>query len=195
MSIPLPPPQETPLTRLLRERRSIRRYSNKPISLLELSYLLWAAYGRVGDRYTVPSAGATYPSKIYVVAERVEGLGQGIYFYDTDTHSLKTVKHGSYGSQLANACLGQRCVRDAAANIVVAAIPEKTTAWYGERGLRYVYMEAGHIGQNIYLGATELGLGTVAVGAFNDEEVAKILDLGEGEIVLYIFPVGRPREG
>ncbi|MEM4914156.1 MAG: SagB/ThcOx family dehydrogenase, partial [Desulfurococcaceae archaeon] len=94
---------------------------------------------------------------------------------------------------LSRACLDQRWVREAPVNIVLVAYYERTTRWYGERGFRYIYMEAGHVGQNIYLAATEMGLGTVAIGAFEDDELLKLMGLGENYIALYVFPVGKPR--
>ncbi|MBO8174203.1 MAG: SagB/ThcOx family dehydrogenase [Thermococcus sp.] len=175
------------------KRRSIRYYKDKPLTLEQLSQLLWAAQGITEEKRkfrAAPSAGATYPFEIYVVVGNVEGLEPGIYHYDPFKHSLTLIKEGDYRKQLQAAALNQQWVGKAAIDIVLVAFYERTTKYYGERGYRYVYMEAGHIGQNIYLQATALGLGTVAVGAFYDEEVAKILET-DGDPV-YIFPVGVP---
>lgn len=194
MSVKLPELHElTPLFQLLAKRKSIRRYSKDPLKLDELSRVLWATYGLIDRRRrVVPSAGATYPLEVFVVVKNVEGLKPGIYKYNEVDHSLYLVREGDFSRDLARACLDQSWVREAPVNIVITAIPEKTTSWYGERGLRYIHLEAGHVGQNIYLAATELGLGTVAVGAFYDDEVLKLLGLRENHLVLYVFPVGKP---
>ncbi len=184
------------LVELLRKRRSIRSFLDKPVEMKKLLYILWAGYGCVDEacrRRTSPSAGATYPIELYVSVRNrgVEGLGPGIYFYD-GRGGLGPVAGGDHTHSLYEACLRQRWVLEAPVNIIVAARPERTTRWYGARGMRYVYMEAGHVGQNIYLAATALGLGTVAVGAFYDEEIAGLI---EGASPLYIFPLGYPRRG
>ncbi|MCD6373809.1 MAG: SagB/ThcOx family dehydrogenase, partial [Thermococcus sp.] len=173
------------------KRRSIREYRDGPLSLEELSQLLWAAQGitsRDGKR-AAPSAGPTYPFEVFIVVGKVDGLEPGIYHYDPSTHSITLVKEGDFRDELQKAALDQPWVGNAAVDIVLVAFYERTTRVYGERGYRYVHMEAGHIGQNIYLQATALGLGTVAIGAFHDEEVAKII--GTEGAPLYIFPVGR----
>jgi SagB-type dehydrogenase family enzyme len=192
-SIKLPDPDKsTPLSQLLLKRRSVRRYSRGEIDLKELSQILWSTYGLINEeRRVVPSAGATYPVEVFIFASRVSGVEPGIYKYSEYEHSLIPLKKGDYSRELAKACLDQSWVKNAPLNIVIVARYRKTTDWYGERGFRYIYMEAGHIGQNIYLSATELGLGTVAVGAFKDEEVARLIGLGEEYIVLYVFPIGR----
>lgn len=139
---------------------------------------------------SAPSAGATYPFKVYVVVGNVGGLEPGIYHYDPSTHSLSIIKAGDFRAELQSAALDQEWVGDAPVDIILVAFYERTANVYGERGIRYVHMEAGHIGQNLYLQATALGLGTVAVGAFHDDRVAAILET-EGA-PLYIFPVGVP---
>ncbi|EHR77621.1 nitroreductase [Thermococcus litoralis DSM 5473] len=172
------------------KRKSIRTYKNQPISIEELAQLLWACQGITHeDKRAAPSAGATYPFEIFVVVGNVEGLRPGIYHYDPFEHSLTMIKEGDFRKDLQKAALNQKWVGDAPVDIVLVAFYERTTRIYGERGIRYVHMEAGHIGQNIYLQATALGLGTVAVGAFYDDEVAKII--GTEGAPLYIFPVGR----
>jgi SagB-type dehydrogenase family enzyme len=148
--------------------------------------LLWAAYGVNDVRWgfkTTPSAGATYPLEIYVViGERGVALNEthyleaGVYKYDPYTHSLKPVKLGDVRKELQEAALGQECVGKAPVSIVIAAVFERTTRIYGERGrLRYVPMEVGHAGQNIYLMVTALELGTVVVGAFYDDQVSSVI--------------------
>jgi SagB-type dehydrogenase family enzyme len=189
------------LEEALRRRRSVRDYTSMPVSLEELSQLLWAAYGVTEINWslkTTPSAGGTYPLDIYVVVRSggvsmISGgfLAPGSYRYDFRSHCLELVREGDFSGQLSEAALAQTWVREAALNIVIFGVYERTTRRYGERGYRYVYMEAGHASQNIYLQATALGLGTVSVGAFYDDRVKRIVGAVEGE-PLYIMPVGRP---
>jgi len=183
-------------------RRSIRKYLDSPLSLMELSQLLWAAYGisdPVHGFKTTPSAGATYPLEIYIVVKtngvkinETHYLKPGIYKYIPDQHALVLIKEGDYSKKLMEAALNQEWVGNAPVNIVITAVFERTTRVYGDRGIRYVYLEAGHAGQNVYLEATGLGLGCVVIGAFYDEYVAEILGLNQGEKPIYIIPVGRP---
>ncbi|AIF68690.1 nitroreductase [Palaeococcus pacificus DY20341] len=194
--IKLPEPSfkgEMSVEEAIAKRRSIRSYKNEPLTLEQLSQLLWASQGITEERRkfrSAPSAGATYPFETYVVVGNVDGLTPGVYHYDPFEHSLTLIKEGDFREDLKKAALNQDWVGKAAINIVLVAFYERTTNYYGERGVRYVHMEAGHIGQNIYLQATALGLGTVAVGAFHDDEVAEVVET-EGA-PLYIFPVGIP---
>ncbi|MEM2078338.1 MAG: SagB/ThcOx family dehydrogenase [Thermosphaera sp.] len=198
-TIPLPPPsRESCLGKLLSERRSVRIFTATPLTLSQLSTILWAAYGCIDPecgRRTSPSAGATYPFEIYVSVKSngVEELKPGILHYDAKNNGLTYVAEGDYSNELARACLRQRWVLNAPVNLILVAFTHRTTEYYGERGVRYIFNEAGHIGQNIYLATTEMGLGTVAVGAFKDEEVAKLLKLSKGAMPVYIFPIGRTR--
>lgn len=173
-------------------RRSVRSYSDDPVSLHQLSGILHSAQGITSDRgyRAAPSAGATYPMTIYVVAEKVDELRPGIYVYRPESSTLETLRTGAFLSDLAGAALGQPCVTDAALAVLILADYSVTTDVYGERGVRYVHMEAGHISQNIYLQATAMGLGTVAVGAFRDGEVAALLGVEDSLTPLYIMPLG-----
>jgi len=177
----------------LQKRRSVRNYKNESLNLREAAQLLWAAQGITNARghRTAPSAGATFPMKAYLVSSNTEGLEPGIYKYNPHKNTLSLLVEGDKRTELAKAALGQRCVESGAVSIVLTAVYERTTSVYGRRGMRYVDMEAGHIGQNISLQAVSLGLGAVTVGAFKDEELKKILDLPEDEEPLYIIPVGR----
>jgi len=182
-------------------RRSIREYASEPITMYELSMILWAAQGITDTKYgfrSAPSAGATYPLEIYtvvgnntVLVDKNTFLEAGVYKYNVYKHSIVLVKKGDYRNQLSKAALDQEWVKKAAVDIVICAVYERTTNRYGERGIRYVHMEAGHVGQNIYLMATALDLGTVAVGAFHDDQVAEIIGAGAEEHPLYIMPIGR----
>ncbi len=194
--IPLPPPRETSdvsLEEALWKRRSIRLYEPSPLSLEEVAQLLWAAYGltKPPDYKTTPSAGATYPLVVYLVAGEVEGLEPGSYKYLPEEHALLEVKRGDLRQELFEACLRQPWVLKAPASVVMGANFERTTSVYGKRGIRYVWMEFGHASQNVYLQATALGLGTVAVGAFYDEMVKEVV--GMEEEPGYVMPVGRPK--
>ena len=173
---------------------TIREYVDKPLTLFKVSQLLWAAQGitsRDGKR-AAPSAGATYPIELYLVAGMVEGLEPGVYHYIPENHSLRLVFTGDVRAELMEACLGQSWVGDAPVSIVICAVYERTTARYGERGIRYVHIEVGCVCENIYLEATALVLGTVAVGAFYDDQVSRVLDLPAEVKPLLVMPVGVP---
>jgi SagB-type dehydrogenase family enzyme len=177
----------------LRRRRSTRVFRDKPVTLAEVSQLLWAAQGVTGafNERTAPSAGATFPLELYVVAGRVDDLPAGIYKYRFRAHELVRVSEGDRRQDLTRASLNQECIGRCAAAVVLSAIFKRTVDEYGERGERYVFMEAGHVGQNFHLAAAALDLGTVMVGAFDDDAVAAILQLPKDESPVYIMPVGR----
>jgi SagB-type dehydrogenase family enzyme len=194
-TIQLPAPDLTgsvPVEKAIAERRSVRQFTDDPLSLEIVSQMMWAAQGITEDgrKRTAPSAGATYPLEIYLIANRVEGLKPGLYHYLARPHALEIIKIQDLSRELGEAALGQNVIQKAAFNIVIAADYERTTSRYGARGERYVHIEIGHAGQNIYLQAEALGLGTVAVGAFDDPKVRELL--GIEEEALYIMPVGRP---
>ncbi|MHC1635207.1 MAG: SagB/ThcOx family dehydrogenase [Candidatus Methanospirareceae archaeon] len=194
--IKLPEPRydsETSIEEALLKRRSIRAYKEEPLTLAELSQLLWAAQGITDERgfRTAPSAGALYPLEVYVVVGEVENLPKGVYKYKPHEHELIMVAEGDRRVELCDAALSQSPVKDAPVVIVFGAVYERTTRKYGERGIRYVHMEVGHAAQNVYLQAVSLGLGTVVIGAFYDEEVKHVVNMTEEEQPLYIMPVGR----
>lgn len=185
--------QGIPLERVIFERYSLRRFSNKSLALHQISNLLWAAGGKSRRRRTIPSAGATYPLEFYLITGEncVETLEGGIYLYEWEQHALKLKKGGDFRKELAVASLGQEFIIQAPASILISAKYERTTSHYGHRGIRYVHMEAGHACQNIHLEAGSLGLGTVVVGAFDDEELKAIVGIEEAPLAL--MPVGYPR--
>jgi len=198
-AIRLPSPRERGVMSVeeaIARRRSRRKYRGDPLKLEELSQVLWAAQGiterRRGFR-SAPSAGATYPLEIYVVVKSggVEGLEAGVYHYDPWTHSIRLIRRGDFVEELYRACLEQEWVLEAPASIVITAVYERTTRVYGDRGIRYVHMEVGHVGQNVYLQAEAMGLGTVAIGAFYDDWVWEILGRPPNERPLYVMPIGR----
>ena len=194
--IPLPAPQfdgGLSVERVLRGRRSVREYTRRALTLAEVSQLLWAAQGmthRSGLR-TAPSAGALYPLEVYVVAAKVVGLSPAIYRYDPRAHGLSLVMEGDQRIPLSTAALKQTFIQEAAIALVFCAVYRRTTVKYGERGLRYVHMEVGHAAQNVYLQAVSLQLGTVAVGAFQDERVREVIGAATDEEPLCIMPIGR----
>jgi SagB-type dehydrogenase family enzyme len=194
----LPEPRfesQVSLEETLLGRRSVREYLSLPLSLEDISQLLWAAQGITSDwgGRTAPSAGALYPLEVYLVVGDVDGLESGVYKYQPQEHALIRVGDSDVRSELASAALEQSFIAQGAVDIVIAAVYERTTRKYGDRGVRYVHMEAGHAAQNIYLEAVALDLGTVTVGAFSDEQVKDVLGMPESEVSLYIMPVGRKR--
>ncbi|MEA3459135.1 MAG: SagB/ThcOx family dehydrogenase [Chloroflexota bacterium] len=194
--IKLPQPRydsDVSIEETLLKRRSVRDYTGELLTLEEVSQLLWAAQGITADwgGRTAPSAGATYPLETYLVVGDVEGLEEGVYKYNPHRHELCKVLDGDKRVELARAALEQDWVKEGAVDIVLTAVYERTTVRYGQRGTRYVHMEAGHAAQNVYLQAVALNLGTVVVGAFYDDQVKKVLRLPKEEHPLYIIPVGK----
>ena len=192
--IKLPVPDfksEVSVEEALKKRRSVRNYKKLPLTLKELSQLLWATDGKTSDwgGRTAPSAGATYPLEIYVVVGNVENLKAGIYHYDINNHSIEIIKEGDLRSELSRAALNQTSIKNAAIVIIISGDFKRTKSRYGKRGERYVFMEVGHCGQNIHLQCEALGLGTVMIGAFDDEKVKKVLGIKED--VFYLCPVGK----
>jgi len=168
-------------------RRSLRRFAKQDLTLEQISQLLWAAQGITGETgkfRSAPSAGALYPLTIYVISS------SGTYRYLPDGHKIEILNKRDQREELANACGGEKSIEEAALDIVIAADYGKTTWRYGNRGIRYVDMEAGHVAQNIHLQAVSLGLGSVPVGAFNDEMARKLIGLGAGQQPVYVIPIG-----
>ncbi len=194
--IELPEPRltgDTSVEEALSTRRSIREYRDEPLTLSDVSQLLWAAQGITDKRgfRTAPSAGALYPLELYLVAGNVTDIPAGIYKYSPYKHNLTRIVDGDKRDALSAAALEQECVRRCSAAIVFSAVYERTTGKYGKRGIRYVHIEVGHAAENLHLQAVSLNLGTVAVGAFFDDEVKQIMNLPEDEEPLYIMPVGK----
>lgn len=181
-----------PLNSALQSRRSHRRFSAKPLSLVNLSQLLWSAQGVThlfGFR-TAPSAGAIHPLEIYVVADNVEQLQAGIYHYQPRSHRLDLIIEGTHRKQLATAAGGQSSVAKAAATLVITGVIQRTEKKYGQRAKQYVHIETGSVAQNIYLQATSLNLGTVFVGSFNNEKVKHVIQLPRDHEPLGLMPIG-----
>ena len=198
--IRLPDPKGgKPLWEVIAQRRSIREFSRQSISFDELSQLIWATQGITSkawgfDFRATPSAGALYPIETYIAANRVEEISPGLYHYSVKESQITLLKEGNFGPDLQDAGLGQEMLAEAACVFVWTAIVERSKWKYRERAYRYIYMDAGHIGQNVYLAATALGLGCCTVGAFFDEEVDRLIGVdGIEEISVYLGAVGRAR--
>jgi len=190
--------QATSLDQTLKQRKSVRDFQARPISKDQLSYLLWASTGiqRIEDGYefrTAPSAGALYPIETYVVANNVRKLEAGVYHYSIKAHQLEQLKQGEFRQQIARAALGQGMLAMAAAVFIWSAIFERCKWKYGQRAYRYIYLDAGHIAENLALAAVSLNLGSCEVGALYDDQVNAILDIdGTEESVLCMAVVGVP---
>ncbi|MZP29246.1 SagB/ThcOx family dehydrogenase [Heliobacterium undosum] len=138
-------------------------------------------------------AGGLFPIEMYAAVNRVEGLSPGLYHYSVPQHGLCVLKRGDRGDALAEAALGQRMVAEGSVTLIWTAVMARTFAKYGARGLRYIYEDAGHVGQNAYLAATSLGLGCCAIGAYYDEAVDRITGVdGREETVIYMAAIGKP---
>ncbi len=180
----------------LRTRRSVRDFLNAPITSNELSLLLWAAQGitategNFGFR-TAPSAGALYPVETYLSAQMVEGVEAGIYHYNVREHALELVRDGNRGLEIARAALDQEFLADGAVVFAWTAIFNRSKWKYRERAYRYIYLDAGHIAQNIALASVALGLGSCQIAALYDDEVNALLGVdGKEESIVYMTVVG-----
>jgi SagB-type dehydrogenase family enzyme len=193
---PLPPPKLSSnfsIEEALHARRSVREYSGEELTLAELTQLLWSAQGITHEDglRTAPSAGARYPLELYLLVTRVQDLQAGIYKYLPHEHTLMTVAAGDWAKELEKAAVGQSSVGNAAAVFIITGVFERTTERYGDRGVRYVYIEVGCAAQNLALQAEAFQLGSVFIGAFNEDDVKRILQLPAEEEPLAIIPVGR----
>ncbi len=177
----------------LQKRRSVREFGGRRLTLAELSQLLWAAQGISGARSykrTAPSAGGLCPLELYVLVGEVDGIEAGLFRYQAREHSLLRLHDRDLRLSLGRAAVEQTWLAEAAAVFVFAAVYERTTGKYGERGIRYVHMDVAFASENLHLQAVALGLGTVVMGAFVDEQVHGVLELAQEERPLIIMPVG-----
>ena len=197
--VALPEPQMggTPLWDAIAERRSQRRFSGEPLTLDELSQLLWATQGLTGatggiELRAAASAGALYPNETYIIAQAVDGVTAGVYHYDIRAHELGMLAEGDYSEDLSQACLEQTWLKRAGAVFVWGAVVARCAWKYQNRAYRYLYLDAGHLGAHLQLGAQALGLGSCNVAAFFDNEVAKLVGIdGLTEVPVYLTAVGR----
>jgi len=202
-SVKLPSPKERAgpsLWTTIGLRRSRRNFSYDPMRREDLAQLLWAAAGITGDASglplrTVPSAGGLYPIETYVAVNRVHGMEAGVYHYFPPGNSLELLRRGDYSKAVAHAALDQKMASAAAVVLIWTAVLERAKWKYRQRAFRYVYLDAGHIGQNVALAAEGLGLGCCAIGALYDEEVNDLVGAdGEEETVVYMTCVGAYRK-
>ncbi len=195
----LPPPETAGgkgLWEALRQRRSERRYSDKPLSQQDLSQLLWATQGVTAQHRslalrTAPSAGALYPIETYAVVHSVEDLPAGVYHYHIVSHALEQIEVGNFRTAAAAAALDQSFAGSSALLLIWTAVFDRSKWKYGQRAYRYIYLDAGHIAQNTALAAVALGLGSCQIAALYDDEANRLLHVdGEGESTVYMTAVG-----
>jgi SagB-type dehydrogenase family enzyme len=194
----LPPPQANTLSldQCLHQRKSIRRYAARPLTTAQLSYLLWAVAGiqrSMGDFHfrPAPSAGALYPIETYLIVNNVDGISQGIYHYAIRPHALEELKLGDFRNDIVLATQGQRMHAFAGVVIIWTAIFQRSKFRYHDRAYRLIYLDAGHIAQNLALTAVGLGLASCQVGAYFDDEVNRLIGVnGTEESVIYMSVVG-----
>ena len=194
-----------PLEEAILKRRSVRDFSGTPLALGELSGILRLAYGITGQALygdgsrqplrAAPSGGALYPLELYPLICGTDGVSDGLHHYDVGTHALELIRAGDLRPHLHEHCLAQPFLLTAGATILISAVFPRSTFKYGERGYRYVLLEAGHLAQNLYLAATALGLGAVSVGGFIDDALNELAGLdGLCEAVIYLVSIGRRLE-
>lgn len=197
--------EDTPLSKSLRKvvlkRRSVREFSGKPISLNNLANIIFNAYGittevtlkfGIGQKMrAVPSGGALYPLELYVASLNVNGLPPGIYHYNVEAHSLELVREGQFKAELGHAIFYEEMFKSVSALFIITGMLKRSSMKYGERAYRFMMLEAGHVGQNITLTAVALGLGSVMLGGFYDNDVDEIIGVdGVSETTLYTAAVG-----
>jgi SagB-type dehydrogenase family enzyme len=182
---------------LLAKRRTRRTYTSEPLGMDDISQLLWAADGKTREGRdnvlrTAPSAGALYPVELYLMANRVDGLEPGIYHYGVPGHTLSLIRRGDCSEEAASGSLGQAMLAKSAAVVFMSAVVGRSSWKYAQRAYRYIYLDAGHIAQNICLACESMHLGVCPIGAFYDDELNSILGIdGVDETVLYAMTIGR----
>ncbi len=189
------------LRTLIEQRRTLRNYTEAPISLGELSYLLWCTQGVKEQREsyatvrTVPSAGARHAFETYLLVNRVTDLEPGVYRYLASLHKLiRLPLEGDLTAQITQACSNQEHVNRSAVTFLWVAVAERMTWRYVERGYRYLFLDAGHVCQNLYLAAGMIGSGVCAIGAYDDAALNRVLQLdGEELFVIYGATLGKKR--
>ena len=181
---------------VLKKRKSVRSFSSQPLSKNDLAFLLWASTGiqRTEHGYefrTTPSAGALYPIETYIAANNVEEIEQGLYHYNIKSHLIEEIKLGNFGEKLARAALDQEMCADASVVFIWTAIFRRAKWKYSQRAYRYIYLDAGHIAQNLGLAVTSVGCGSCEVGAFFDDEINSLLGIdGTEESTVCLSVVG-----
>lgn len=199
ISLPPPqPPDKASLWDCISQRRSVRKFSSQPLSLEILSLLLWASQGITSREFglelrAAPSAGALYPIETYLSVHRVNDLEPGIYHYDVAAHALEKIKRGDFCQAIARASLDQSFIAEAAVVFMWTALFARASWKYRQRAYRYIYLDAGHIAENLALAAVACKLGSCQIGAFYDEEINALLGIdGREESIIYLTVVGYP---
>jgi len=179
------------------KRRSVREYLHTPITLDQLSQILWAAQGitdtKSGHR-AAPSPGAKYALELYVFTREggIRELPAGVYHYEPAAHSVRCIKTGDCTLSLQSAAGEQEQIGQASAIIALTSVFERATVKYGERGIQFAIQESGSAAENIYIESTALGLRTVMMGSFDDDMVGQLIGTKEGEKPLLLMPLGSP---
>jgi SagB-type dehydrogenase family enzyme len=194
----LPPPKTegtVSVEQAIKQRRTVRAFMAQGLDLNQLSQLLWAAYGiteNSGFKRAVPSAGALYPMDVYVVVGKnsVKQIEAGVYHYEPKGHFLSLITQSDLRNVIARASLSQMWMAKAPLSLIITAEYKRVTVKYGKRGVRYAIIEAGHIGQNLFLQAEALGFKAGIVGAFHDKELIKIMNISPSHEPLLIMPIG-----
>jgi SagB-type dehydrogenase family enzyme len=204
ISLPEPTTQDGPdIWKVMWKRRSVRAYTEEPMQLQDLSQILWATQGvreTVQGQHcefklrTVPSAGALYPIETYLYLNRVNGLEKGFYHYVVGNHELELIKEGDFSREVRKGALDQQIAENAAVVFIWTSIIERSYWKYLERAYRYIFLDAGHIAQNLALAAEALDYGSCQIGAIYDDEINSLLDIdGIYESVIYMSTVARPK--
>ncbi len=187
-----------PTARAIAARRSTRSYSGQPMSLDELSRFLFLTSGISADRFgnarrTAPSSGALYPIEVYPIVHNVDGVERGVYHYAYREHALEQVRAEDMRARVVEQGLGQEFLGQCGAVLFVTMILQRMRPKYQDRSYRYGLLEAGHVGENAYLAAIEMGLGACGIGAFMDDAMNEMLGVdGVEEAVVYMLAVGHP---
>lgn len=193
---------EITLAQAINQRKSLRKYSNKPLSLQELSFMLWATcwvkeyHSTIYNEFTrrnVPSAGSRHPMECYLLINKAESVQPGLYYYHPLEHTLIKINTSSeIAQEIYQACLEQSMVIEDAVTFIFTAVPYRASWRYQQRAYRYLYVDVGHIGQNVHLAAEAIEAGACMIGAFVDEAMNHCLGIdGEEEFVIYIAAVGK----
>jgi len=202
--IDLPAGKEFPLNKvdllqLIEKRETLRKYLDKPLTLGEFSYLLWGTQGvkslteKIISKRMVPSAGSRHPFETYLLVNNVTGLAPGLYRYLALSHKLaKLPRRENINQTLTEACLMQQHVKTSAVTFVWVAVPHRMVWRYSQRGYRYIYLDAGHVCQNLYLLAEAIDCGVCAIAAFDDDLVNRTIGLdGEDLFAIYLASLGK----
>lgn len=182
---------------LLIKRSSYRKFSGKPIKLQQLSEILYYSAGLVGEsegkfHFPYPSAGGKYPIEIYpLVLYGKDELKIGLYHYSPTEHALDILLTPLKKEDISSIWMSQKWFRKASVILILTAVYHRTTDKYGQKGLPFPFIEAGHIGQNIYLLAQSLGIGCCAIGQFKEKQLCELLDINPfEEYPIYYMALG-----